>query len=91
VEIISIVFLHGLHGHRKNTWTYKAPDGTECFWPQDLLPHDLPNARIYSYGYDADVVKSFDGVAVVNLNQYAQTLCIQLSNIQQEVEKVSRP
>ncbi|KAF2654337.1 hypothetical protein K491DRAFT_679804 [Lophiostoma macrostomum CBS 122681] len=88
---VDIIFLHGLHGHRKDTWTYKDPDGTECFWPQDLLPKDLPNARIYSYGYDADVIKFFDGVAVVNLDQYAQTLCIQLSNIQQSIEKASAP
>lgn len=29
----------------------------QTFWPQDLLPSDIPNAKIYTYGYDADVVK----------------------------------
>lgn len=25
-------------------------------WPRDLLPTDLPNSRIYSWGYDARVL-----------------------------------
>lgn len=29
----------------------------QTFWPHDLLPSDIPSATIYTYGYDADVVK----------------------------------
>lgn len=29
----------------------------QVYWPRDLLPSDIPNASIYTYGYDADVVK----------------------------------
>lgn len=29
----------------------------QVFWPNDLLPADIPNAKIFTYGYDADVVK----------------------------------
>jgi hypothetical protein len=25
------------------------------FWPQDLLPTTLPNARVYTYGYDSNI------------------------------------
>ena len=45
----SIVAIHGLGGHWKETWT--TDNGT--FWLEDPLPHDLPNAHILSYGYDA--------------------------------------
>ena len=29
----------------------------QVYWPRDLLPSDIPNAMIFTYGYDADVVK----------------------------------
>ncbi|PSN60505.1 hypothetical protein BS50DRAFT_593611 [Corynespora cassiicola Philippines] len=46
----SIVAIHGLNGHRDETWT--AANGTH--WLRDLLPNDLPNARIFCWGYDAN-------------------------------------
>lgn len=54
---ISIVFVHGLTGDRVSTWTVKPKnDGDSVFWPLDLLPKSISNARIMSFGYDADVV-----------------------------------
>ena len=52
-SILSIVFVHGLRGHRLNTWT----KGGIC-WPKDLLPNEraLSNVRILSFGYDSRVV-----------------------------------
>lgn len=47
--ISSIVAVHGLGGHRENSWT--ADDGTN--WLQSLLPRDLPDCRILSWGYNA--------------------------------------
>jgi pimeloyl-ACP methyl ester carboxylesterase len=35
-------------------------------WPRDLLPQDLPTARIATWGYDADVVRF--GVSVAGAN-----------------------
>lgn len=43
----SIIIVHGPDGCEK-TWT--ASNGT--YWPRDLLPSDIPNARILSWGYD---------------------------------------
>ncbi|CCA77543.1 hypothetical protein PIIN_11520 [Serendipita indica DSM 11827] len=48
--VVDIVAIHGLQGHRDKTWT---SDNGVC-WLRDLLPSDFPNARILSYGYDAD-------------------------------------
>ncbi|KAH7390731.1 hypothetical protein BKA66DRAFT_440019 [Pyrenochaeta sp. MPI-SDFR-AT-0127] len=30
----------------------------QIYWPRDFLPSDIPDARIFTYGYDADVVKN---------------------------------
>lgn len=46
----SIVAIHGLNGHREKTWT--AANGVH--WLRDLLPNDLPRARILCWGYDAN-------------------------------------
>jgi len=46
----SIVAVHGLNGHREKTWT--ADNGVH--WLRDLLPEDLPNARVLCWGYDAN-------------------------------------
>ena len=53
----SIVAVHGLMGHAYDTWTDKA---TGKLWLQDFLPTSdcidkIPNARIMTFGYDADV------------------------------------
>lgn len=33
--------------------------GSSAFWPADFLPNDIPNARILTYGYNADVINGF--------------------------------
>jgi hypothetical protein len=43
------VAIHGLDGHWRKTWTHE----NGVFWLEELLPNSLPNARIYSYGYDS--------------------------------------
>ncbi|CCA76739.1 related to LipA and NB-ARC domain protein-Aspergillus clavatus [Serendipita indica DSM 11827] len=50
IDPVDIVAVHGLDGHREETWT--TEDG--ILWLCDLLPSDLPNARILMYEYDAD-------------------------------------
>jgi hypothetical protein len=50
---VDIVFVHGLNGDSRLTWT--ARNGV--FWPTQLLPATLKSAqaRILVYGYNADV------------------------------------
>jgi pimeloyl-ACP methyl ester carboxylesterase len=67
----SIVFLHGLTGHREETWT--AENESEP-WPKLLLPSDIPNARIIVYGYDADVVRWTKPAGQNNVREHAQNL-----------------
>ena len=60
--ISSIVFVHGLLGHRTETWT---KDGV-C-WPRDLLSTEetLSHIRVLTFGYDANVVH-LNGPASLN-------------------------
>jgi hypothetical protein len=48
-----IIFVHGLRGHRRKTWT----KGDIC-WPKDLLSKEetLLHTRVLTFGYDANVV-----------------------------------
>ncbi|KAI9856827.1 MAG: hypothetical protein M1813_008764, partial [Trichoglossum hirsutum] len=51
-SIVDIIFIHGLTGHREKTW--RAKNATDP-WPQTLLPAEVPNARVLTFGYDAYV------------------------------------
>ncbi|OAX80690.1 hypothetical protein ACJ72_04973 [Emergomyces africanus] len=48
-----IIFVHGLGGTSRMTWSYNRND--ELFWPQLWLPTepDICTARVLSYGYNA--------------------------------------
>ncbi|KFA76937.1 hypothetical protein S40288_10344, partial [Stachybotrys chartarum IBT 40288] len=67
--IIDIVAVHGLNGHRQKTWTAT----NNVHWLRDLLPHDLPRARIMSWGYDANTHDS-SRVSCQYLYDYARNL-----------------
>ncbi len=84
---IDIVFVHGLFGHREKTWT--GPK-THTLWPRDLLPTDVPNARIMTFGYDADVVK-LDSNQVTNgtMESHAVDLCHELAGLRADTATVS--
>jgi hypothetical protein len=66
---------------------WETPDSDEMtarpkkvFWPRDLLPLDIPEARILTYGYDADVIGSTqnDSTKLNNLTTHAQDLLAKL-------------
>ena len=67
VYTVDIVFVHGLNGHWKRTWTHE--NGT--FWPKDLLPHALPGARVFSYGYPSQI---FANKSVAGIRDFAKHL-----------------
>ncbi|EON65773.1 hypothetical protein W97_05012 [Coniosporium apollinis CBS 100218] len=79
---IDIIFIHGLTGNRESTWTRKSGKH-RCFWPEDLLPTDIENARIATWGYDADVIRKtpFRVVSTNTLQQHADSLCTDLANL----------
>ncbi|KAK8073318.1 hypothetical protein PG994_004217 [Apiospora phragmitis] len=68
-RIASMPALHGLNGHREQTWV--ASNNTH--WLRDLLPADIPNARIMSWGYDANTHSS-SGISCQYLYDHARSL-----------------
>lgn len=53
-----IVFIHGLGGTSRSTWSKnRDPD---LFWPLMFLPleQDVCDTRIFTYGYNAEVMKA---------------------------------
>jgi len=52
--IADIVFVHGLGGGSRKSWSY-SPDPSH-FWPQEWLPQDegFQDVRIHTFGYQAD-------------------------------------
>jgi hypothetical protein len=82
----SIIAVHGLNGHREKTWTHK--DG--IFWPKDLLPCKIPNARIMIWGYDANTHSS-DRVSAQYLYDHAKVLASDLSLQRRLTNSEKRP
>ncbi|KAJ9660138.1 hypothetical protein H2201_007045 [Coniosporium apollinis] len=80
---IDIVFIHGLTGNRESTWTRNSGKRNQCFWPKDLLPADVENAHVATWGYDADVIckTPFRVVSTNTLQQHAESLCTDLANL----------
>ncbi|KAH7200662.1 Alpha/Beta hydrolase protein [Fusarium oxysporum] len=84
---IDIVFIHGLRGHREETW---KKDG--ILWPKDLLAVDIKNCRIMSFGYDAGVIHSDTAeVTQGSLENVARSLCALLVAARNTAESAERP
>ena len=69
--VVDFVFVHGLTGSAFTTWSHS---GTGAHGPRDLFPKDFKNARIMTYGYDADVVHFWNNAAQDDLRGYANSL-----------------
>lgn len=56
-----------------------APDAV--FWPKELLPKVTPNARIFTWGYDADVDALLSSASQNRIHEHADNLLIDLSDL----------
>jgi hypothetical protein len=66
------------------------PKPNKVYWPRDLLPLEIPEAKILTYGYDADVIGAMSGgyVKMNNFTTHGQDLLVKL---QREIlDQVSR-
>ena len=75
--IFSIVAVHGLYGNALQTWT---SDQSKALWLRDaeMLPKAVPNARILTWGYNADVHAFLGHTSSDRIMQHAHTLVAQL-------------
>src|SRR5437763_235031 len=113
----SVIFIHGLRGHPRDTWT--APPDTNAdteakassdttghkrgglkslfglqrakakstetgtssnvFWPEQYLVPDIPSARVWTYGYNADVIGGlFQSNNKNSVSQHGRDLAVRL-------------
>lgn len=81
---IDIVAVHGLMGDAYNTWTHSNGH----FWLRDSLPEEVPGARIFSFGYPADV---FFSLEKGRIDDHACTLLEDLLDARRGTEQQNRP
>ncbi|CAG7850508.1 SubName: Full=Related to kinesin light chain {ECO:0000313/EMBL:CCA75937.1} [Serendipita indica DSM 11827] len=79
--LIDIVAIHGLDGHREETW---ETDGV--LWLRDLVPSELPRARILTYGYDADT-QSAECVSTQTMYRHADEFAKALARKRKDVSR----
>ena len=54
----SIIAVHGLNGHRTESWSLIDGNTTaekKKTWLKDLLPDYIPQARVLTFGYDSGI------------------------------------
>ncbi|RDL41952.1 Uncharacterized protein BP5553_01931 [Venustampulla echinocandica] len=82
---VDIVFVHGLNGDATGSWT--NPD-TKAFWPKDFLPSDIPDARVMTFGYNADAAF---GNTTADIVDHAKDLLSSLIDKREEEHENQRP
>ncbi|KAH8886585.1 hypothetical protein GQ53DRAFT_844831 [Thozetella sp. PMI_491] len=81
--------VQGNRGTTPYTKTLDTPNGgTNCFWPQDLLPSDCPSARILTWGYDTKVTKLGGSINKNSVYSHGKDL---LFGMRRLVEQPQRP
>ena len=70
---VDLVFVHGIFGHSKDTWTCNDAD---VFWPAELLPPILEDegTRILTYGYKTGAEAFVDGESRHNVHKVIVSL-----------------
>ena len=61
------------------------------FWPQDLLPKDVPNCRIFTWGYNVDTPYLRTSVSTATISDHSRGLLSDLAGYRTSEEEESRP
>lgn len=74
---IDFVFVHGLGGGSRKTWSKTASIGH--YWPQEWLPRDptFKYVRIHAYGYNSDWAKGRENC--LNVHHFGKSLLGELA------------
>ncbi|KAF8514539.1 hypothetical protein BU17DRAFT_94396 [Hysterangium stoloniferum] len=84
--VVDIVAIHGLDGDREGSWT--ATNGV--LWLRDLLPSIIPEARILTYGYDANT-RNQPRFSTDTVYDHGLNLIVKLVLFRNETETKERP
>lgn len=84
---VDIIFVHGLTGNAYNTWLHR---GTGVHWPSQLLRQDLPDTRILSFGYDADIVSLWGPASMSRLSNHSENMVGDLVRKREETNTETR-
>jgi hypothetical protein len=76
----SIVAVHGLGGDAVNSWTHPK---SKAFWLRDFLPQQIPDARIMTFGYNANIAF---GRSTTEIVDHAKSLLAKLVDKRDETE-----
>jgi hypothetical protein len=79
----SIIFVPGLRAGAGQAWTHE-----KLCWPRDLLPREVPNARIILYGYNEDALDFFASEKENPTFRCSLNLLSELSGLRREDAKV---
>ncbi|KAK4443240.1 Alpha/Beta hydrolase protein, partial [Podospora aff. communis PSN243] len=58
--------------------TASTSSAGSIFWPNDFLVDDLPDARIWTYGYNADVIGVFQAGNKNSISQHGRDLSVKI-------------
>ena len=64
---------------------------SKTFWPQELLPIEHPNIRIFTWGYDVDIDHAFSGASTATVFQHAGNLLSDIADVRIPKEIQTRP
>lgn len=82
---IDIVAVHGLGGDAFATWTHAK---SKKFWLRDFLRQQIPDARIMTFGYNADAAF---GQSTAEIIDHAKSLLASLVDKREEADEIHRP
>jgi hypothetical protein len=74
------VAVHGLGGDLIETWTHPK---SKAFWLKDFLPKQIPDARIMTFGYNANAAFGQSTAEVVD---HAKSLLVSLVDKREDIE-----
>jgi pimeloyl-ACP methyl ester carboxylesterase len=76
--VADIVFIHGLGGGSRKTWSYSSQP--HHYWPRSWLPadNDFSDVRIHTFGYKADWGERRE--SILDIHDFAQSLLGALRN-----------
>ncbi|EXJ96106.1 hypothetical protein A1O1_01232 [Capronia coronata CBS 617.96] len=86
--IVDIVAVHGLNGDALMSWT-TSKTGRCWLREPDMLPSNLPQARVLTYSYNASVTELFGRTSSDRILEHAHTLVAELI-ADRQLENASR-